>query len=115
MITLRNFLLLLLFSFLAIVANASGSKASGLSDFKSRTCLTDFGSYPVSDGSNATVIADFIQKKISTLQNKNTGTQLTFSNTSPAAYHFTFCQTYQGIPVFASEIMVNVSRKNIIY
>ena len=112
---MRNFLFLLLLSFLVFGAYASGSKATGASDFKSSTCITDFGSYPVSDASNASVIADFIQKKISTLQNKQTDIQLTFSNTSPAAYHYTFCQTYQGIPVFASEITVNVSRKNIIY
>jgi len=33
----------------------------------------------------------------------------------PGGYHYTFCQTYAGIPVFASDVMINVSRKNMVY
>ena len=83
--------------------------------FKSKPSHTDFRSYPVSDGSRTEVMADFVHTHLPNLQNKQTAIQLAFTQTSPGGYHYTFCQTYDGIPIFASEVMVNVSRKNIVY
>ena len=83
--------------------------------FRSTTCHTDFGSYPVSDGSSRKAILDFIRSYLPFEQDKPNQYELTFSNTSPGGYHYTFRQLYAGIPIFNSEIMVNVSRKNRIY
>ena len=83
--------------------------------FRSTTCHSDFGSYPVSDGSSAKVILDFIRNYLPYDRDKSNQYELTFSHTSPGGYHYTFCQMYAGIPVFSSEIMVNVSRKNSVY
>lgn len=94
---------------------AGSPPSADVKGFHSNTCRTDFGSYAVSDGSSTEVMNDFLVKRISNLQNKQTPLLLTFSNTSPGGYHYTFCQTYQGIQVFGSEVMVNVSRVNQVY
>jgi hypothetical protein len=83
--------------------------------FRANTCRSDFGSYALTDGSSAEVVRDFITGQIPNLQNKQTALNLTFSTTSPGGYHYTFCQTYQGVPVFGAEVRVNVSRQNQVY
>jgi hypothetical protein len=112
---LKNIILIAAFTILFIETGMAANSAHETSSFHSTTCRSDFGSYPVSDGSNAEVISNFIRKQIINLQKNQTALQLTFSNNSPGGYHYTFCQTYAGVPVFASEIVVNVSRKNMIY
>jgi hypothetical protein len=109
-----SFIILVLVANLAIGGSQSPG-GSGNAPFKSNTCHTDFGSYPVSDASSTEVVADFARAHISNLQNKQTAIQLTFTQTSPGGYHYTFCQTYAGIPVFASDVTINVSRKNMVY
>ena len=113
---LRSLFAIVWVCFVAIDMMAGSPPDPGIAKpFHSSTCHSDFGSYTVSDGSSVEVIRDFITKLNSNLQNKQTGIQLTFSNSSPGGYHYTFCQTYAGIPVFGSEIVVNVSRKNQVY
>lgn len=113
----RNSTLALIFTFLYTDALTAGSNHQGPDPvpFRSTTCRSDFGSYPVSDGSNAGVILDFIHLYYRFEQDKPAQFLLTFSNTSPGGYHYTFQEKYAGIPVFNSEMMVNVSRKNRIY
>jgi hypothetical protein len=108
----------LLIGLIAICLNvvlAGGNTATDPTPFKSNTCRTDFGSYAVSDGSSSEVMGDFLRTHIPNLQNKQNGIQLTFSQSSPGGYHYTFAQTYAGIPVFSSDMVVNVSRKNAVY
>jgi hypothetical protein len=114
---MRNKILVFIFTFLyAGMLMAGGtSPEPNQAAFRSTTCRTDFGSYPVSDGSSAEVVSAFVRSQIPNLQNKQAPLQLTFSNTSPGGYHYTFCQTYSGIPVFTAEVTVSVSRKNRIY
>ena len=109
-----SFLIFIIIAKLAIGIGQSVG-ASDNAPFKSKTCRTDFGSYPITDAGSAQVVTDFARAHISNLQNKQTAIQLTFSQISPGGYHYTFCQTYAGIPVFASNVTVNVSRKNMVY
>lgn len=112
----RTLIPLITFLLSTVLAYAGGKVLAGEKvDFKSTTCRSDFGSYGVSDGSSAEAIKDFVQKRISNLGIKQASIQLTFSNHSPGGYHYTFCQTYMGIPVFSSDIVINVSRKNQVY
>ncbi|MCW3126763.1 MAG: hypothetical protein JWO03_2421 [Bacteroidetes bacterium] len=107
-----------LFSSVIFMAIASFALAGGHApfaeqkDFKSTTSRADMGSYAVSDGSNAEVIAVFIQKHIANLQGKESGVKLTYATRSLGGYHYTFTQTYHGTPIFSSDIMVNVTRNN---
>lgn len=104
------------FIFYTLFSFAGGqSPVSEVKDFKSTTSRTDFGSYSVSDGSNVEVVKDFISHHISNLQGKHVGVQLTHSSKSPGGYHYTFTQTFEGIPVFSSDVMVNVSNTNQVY
>lgn len=108
-------LIIFLFLYAMVVQAASQSPGPGPLPFKNNTCHTDFSSYPIGDSSSAEVVAEFLRTHLPNLVNKQSPIQLTFSQTSPGGYHYTFEQTYAGIPVFASEVMVNVSRKNIVY
>ena len=112
----KKIILLLFVVFAAKIMMAGAPPAETASKpFHGSTCRTDFGSYAVSDGSSPEVVSDFITRHIPNLQGKQASLQLVFSNTSPGGYHYTFCQVYNGIPVFGSEVMVNVSRKNQVY
>ena len=113
---MRNRLLALIFIFFSAQVMAGGfANETDPKPFRSNTCRTDFGSYTVKDGSSAQTIEDFIQKYLHYPQDKPAPLLLTFSNSSPGGYHYTFCQTYGGVQVFGSEIMINVSRKNRVY
>jgi hypothetical protein len=113
----RLFLIFAILSFLTGTIVAGSSSPGGIDNlpFKNSTAHTDFGSYAVSDGSDIQVVAAFAHTHLSNLQNKQTPIQLTFNQSSPGGYHYTFCQIYAGIPVFASDITINVSRKNLVY
>ena len=101
--------------FSCCISYAGGSVMEEPVPFKSTTCRTDFGSYAVSDGSDVAVITSFIQRQLPNLKGKNSQIRLTFSNSSPGGYHYTFLQVYYGVSVFSSEIVVNVSRKDQVY
>jgi hypothetical protein len=83
--------------------------------YNSRVARADFADYAISDGSRADAVGAFIQKQLPNLQNKQAGIKPAFSSASLAAYHYSFYQTCQGIPIYQAEIKVNVSKKNVVY
>jgi hypothetical protein len=84
-------------------------------EFRTIPARTDFGSYPIEDASSSEDVAAFITHQSANLQSKVSGLTLEHSSSSLAAYHYTFTQTYNGIPVYASSITVNASKKNVVF
>ena len=107
----HSILLLFLISAVHVHCSASGEQ----SDFKTTPCRADFTNYPIENGNNATAIATFLKKQIAVLQNKSCGLVKTHSSTSLAAYHYSFVQTYMGVPIFMSDTRVNVSMQNLVF
>jgi hypothetical protein len=100
------------FLFAAALSCIAGTEVPGMSsDFRTTTSRADFTHYAVKNPSQPASVADLLREQLSTLRNKNAELQLTHSSTSPAAYHYTFTQTYKGIPIYQSDSRVNVSKQ----
>lgn len=87
---------------------------TGVKAFKSTTCRTDFGRYPL-QRNDAASVAIFLKDKLDNLQDKHAGIQLSYAKSSPGGSHYTFTQTWMGVPVYSSDVMVNVNRNNEVY
>lgn len=102
-------------AFLILHANlTAGVPSYEMKDFKSTTSRTDFSHFKLGDN-NANAVAEFIKSRLDNLRDNKAGVQLKLAKSSPGGSHYTFTQTFQGIPVFSSDILVNVDRSNTIY
>lgn len=56
----------------------------------------------------------FLLGYISNLNGSKVGLELTNSTQSPGGMHYSYIQTYAGVPVYQSQIKVNITRSNIV-
>lgn len=99
---------------LSVNVQAGQPPQSQIRDFKSTTSRSDFGRYQL-ERNDAAAVSAFLISKLDNLRSKNAGILLKYAKNSPGGSHYTFTQTYQGLPVFSSDIMVNVDRSGSIY
>lgn len=77
-----------------------------------RTCKADFERITLEGKNDSVTIRQFLQKQIGSLKDSRSGLSFNYRNESLGGFHYSFSQTYQGIPVYQSEIKVNTDRKN---
>ena len=114
--SIKKLLLAVICVFLSAMAMASNDKShSEDKDFKTIPNHADFTNYNVTNGGSAEAMASFLKSHSANLPSKDAALILTHTSTSIAAYHYTFMQTYKGIPVYASDIRMNVSKQNVVF
>ncbi len=88
--------------------------SAGIKDFKSTTSRSDFGRYQL-ERNDAAAVAVFLKGKLENLKTKNADILLKYVKHSPGGSHYTFSQSWMGLPVFSSDILVNVDHNNQVY
>ncbi len=104
---------------LSIVLSASAQENNKINcitnDFRKGNCRADFASYLVENSADTNTILHFVMQVIPNLQTERTTVFFAGRTESPAAYHYSFLQTFQGLPVYQSQIKVNVSKQNKVF
>ncbi len=83
--------------------------------YAAATCKASFTKFKFAGENNATEIQKLLQSRIENLQNENVTLKLTYVTQSLAGYHYSFTQLYLGIPVYQSEIKINIDKQNIVH
>lgn len=64
---------------------------------------------------NTAGVQKLLQSRIENLQQPNVTLKLNYINESPGGFHYSFTQLFAGIPVYQSEIKINIDRNNIVH
>jgi Zn-dependent metalloprotease len=82
--------------------------------YKTNTCRSSFTKVQLTGKADAESIARYLKENIPNLKDYRTGLKLNYVNQSPGGYHFAYTQLFNGVPVYQSEVKVNIDRNNVI-
>jgi Zn-dependent metalloprotease len=82
--------------------------------YRNGNCRSVFTQVQLSGDISEKKIAAYLQETLANLKDNRTGLQLNYAKQSPGGYHYSFTQLYMGVPVYQSEIKVNLDRRNVI-
>ena len=103
--------LLTVFPLAALSNNKMGVVVNDL--FSDSYCRADFTKIQLSRESDVTeAVTSYLFKENINFSSKISGLRLQFKKESPVGLHLTFEQLYDGIPVFNSQVKVNLNKSN---
>lgn len=82
--------------------------------YRSSTCRSVFTHIQLSGDLSEKKVATHLKETLANLKDSRTGLQLNYTKQSPGGYHYSFTQLYMGVPVYQSEVKVNIDHHNII-
>ncbi len=82
--------------------------------YRSSTCRSMFTHIQLTGDVSEKKIAAHLKETLANLKDNRTGLQLNYAKQSPGGYHYSFTQLFMGVPVYQSEIKVNLDRHNVI-
>jgi len=78
-------------------------------------CKASFTKFKVAGEINAASVQKLLPGQLENLQNEGVTLKLNYVNQSLAGLHYSFTQLYQGIPIYQSEIKINIDGQNVVH
>ena len=104
-----------MFFIVGLVAQSQKVAVEQSVDYKSSLCRSAFTKVYLSQNYTESTIREYLYHTLPNLDDKRCGLKLNYVQHSPAAWHYSYIQTFEGIPVYQSEIKVNIDHNNIIH